>query len=177
VFSLPKRIRVFFKYNRKLGSILFKSAWKTLLELYQIVGAGIPGAALTFQTAGESLNFNPHIHGIVSSGTFNGDKFYELPAIDNQSLQELFAHKVLKALLHKELITQDNIDYLMSQKHTGFSGWMGERVDPTDEPFRLFLARYIDRGPIANSKIQIDDDIVSASTIKEEHPNQVHSIK
>jgi hypothetical protein len=42
VFSLPKRIRVFFKYNRSLGSILFKSAWEILLELYQIVGAGIP---------------------------------------------------------------------------------------------------------------------------------------
>ena len=177
VFSLPKRIRVFFKYNRKLGSILFKSAWETLLELYQIVGAGIPGAALTFQTAGESLNFNPHIHGIVTSGTFDGDCFYELPAIDNQSLQELFTHKVLKALFQKELITQDNIDYLMSQKHTGFSGWMGERVDPTDESFRLFLAKYIDRGPVANSKIQIDDDIVTYLTEKDNKTHEFSALE
>jgi len=55
----------------------------------------------------------------------------------------------------------------MSQKHTGFSAWMGERVDPTDESFRLFLARYIDRGPVANSKIQIDDDIVTYITEKD----------
>jgi hypothetical protein len=47
------------------------------------------------------------------------------------------------------------------------SGWMGERVDPTDESFRLFLARYIDRGPVANSKIQIDDDIVTYLTKKD----------
>jgi hypothetical protein len=89
----------------------------------------------------------------------------------------LFTHKVLKALLHKELITQDNIDYLMSQKHTGFSAWMGERVDPTDEPFRLFLARYIDRGPIANSKIQIDDDIVTYVTEKDSKTHEFSALE
>jgi hypothetical protein len=50
------------------------------LELYHIVGTGIPSATLTFQTAGESLNFNPNIHGIVSSGCFDDDNFYKLPA-------------------------------------------------------------------------------------------------
>ena len=101
VFSLPKRIRVFFKYNRKLAKLLFKAAWETLLELYQISSAGNPGAVLVRQTAGESLNFNPHIHGIVTSGTFNGDTFHESPVIDQHSLTELFTHKVLKALLKK----------------------------------------------------------------------------
>ena len=76
-------------------------------------------------------------------------------------------YKVLKALLRKELISQDNIDYLLSQNHTGFSVWMGERIDPTDTSFRLFLSRYIDRGPVANSKIEINDDLVTYITEKD----------
>ena len=167
VFSLPKRIRVFFKYDRNLGKILFKAAWETVLELYSIITPGAPGAVLVIQTSGESLNFNPHIHGIISSGTFHGDTFHESPPIDHHSLTELFTHKVLKALLRKELISQDNIDYLLSQSHTGFSVWMGERIDPADSSFRLFLSRYIDRGPVANSKIEINDDFVTYITEKD----------
>jgi len=90
-----------------------------------------------------------------------------LAPIDAHSLTELFTHKVLNALLEKELITQDNIDYLSSQKHTGFSAWVGERIDPSDSSFRLFLSRYIDRGPVANSKIQITDDFVTYITEKD----------
>ena len=30
VFTIPKRLRVFFKYDRKLNSILFKAAWGAL---------------------------------------------------------------------------------------------------------------------------------------------------
>ena len=69
---------MFFKYNRSLCSILFTAAWETLLELLQIAAPGTPAAVLVIQTAGESLNFNPHIHGVVTSGTFDGDIFYEL---------------------------------------------------------------------------------------------------
>ena len=44
---------------------------------------------------------------------------------------------------------------------------MGERIDPTDTSFRLFLSRYIDRGPVANSKIEINDDLVTYITEKD----------
>ena len=44
---------------------------------------------------------------------------------------------------------------------------MGERIDPADSSFRLFLSRYIDRGPVANSKIEINDDFVTYITEKD----------
>jgi hypothetical protein len=54
---------------------------------------------------------------------------------------------------------------------------MGERVDPTDDSFRLFLARYIDRGPVANSKIQIDDDIVTYVTEKDPKTHEFSALE
>jgi hypothetical protein len=54
---------------------------------------------------------------------------------------------------------------------------MGERVDPTDESFRLFLARYINRGPVANSKIQIDNDIVTYLTEKDKKTHEFSALE
>ena len=54
---------------------------------------------------------------------------------------------------------------------------MGERVDSTDNSFRLFLARYIDRGPVANSKIQIDDDIVTYFTEKDPETHEFSALE
>jgi hypothetical protein len=41
-FTLPKRVRVYFRYDRSLNNILFQAA------------------ATAVQTAGEALNFNPN---------------------------------------------------------------------------------------------------------------------
>jgi hypothetical protein len=54
---------------------------------------------------------------------------------------------------------------------------MGERIDPTDESFRLFVARYIDRGPVANSKIEINDDIVAYITEKDPKTHEFSALE
>ena len=38
---------------------------------------------------------------------------------------------------------------------------------PDDKDYRLFLARYIDRGPVADSRIEIVDDVVTYHTDKD----------
>jgi hypothetical protein len=58
VFTIPKRIRSFFKYDRSLNSILFKAAWGALSEVLGIDAREL-AAIFTVQTAGEALN--PHI--------------------------------------------------------------------------------------------------------------------
>jgi hypothetical protein len=75
---------------------------------------------------------------------------------------------VLKALQQKGLISNAVVAQILSQTHTGFAAWWGEPINPNDESYRLFLARYIDRGPVANSRIQVSDDIVTYHTDKDE---------
>ncbi len=77
VFTIPKRLRVFFKYDRSLLSILFNAAWGALSE---VLGADQRelSAIPTVQTAGEALNYpvvslsNHTLTFTVSSPTATG---------------------------------------------------------------------------------------------------------
>jgi len=143
--------------------MLFKAAWQSLKELYAaIVPDGIPAAVLALHSSGDALNHNPHIHGIVADGVFLPDgSFKQLPKITTEKLTELFTHKLLKQLKQEELITDTIIDQITCQKHSGFSTWLGDNIEPGDSDAVRFVARYIDRGPVANSRIEICDDIIT----------------
>ena len=77
VFSIPKRLRIYFMYDRKLLSALSRCAWRVLsVYLRQSVldDSAAPGAAIAVQTFGEFQNFNPHLHAIASDGCFSDNK-------------------------------------------------------------------------------------------------------
>ena len=51
---------------------------------------------LTMQTAGEALNVNPYLHGLLADGTFEASgKFTSLAAIDTNALTRHFENEVL----------------------------------------------------------------------------------
>jgi hypothetical protein len=54
VFTIPKRLRVFFKYDRKLNTILFRAAWGALSEVLSIKEREL-AAIFTVQTTGEAF--------------------------------------------------------------------------------------------------------------------------
>jgi hypothetical protein len=114
---------------------------------------------MVLQSAGAKLNFNPHLHGLVADGVFDEQGiFHELGYLNLNKATEIFSHKVMKYLSKEELITDDVIENILSWKHSGFSVWQGEQVMPDDESHRLFLASYIDRAPLDNSKLHIDEN-------------------
>ena len=159
VLGVPKRIRYLFRRNRKLLTILPVLAWKSIKELYGEISPHVPALALTVQSAGEFLNFNPHLHGILACGTFDAEgNFYTLPSLNTEKLARLFAHKVLRKLLNKDLLADSVVEQILSQGHSGFSAWLGEEICPDDEGFRLFLAGYIDRCPVSNSALTLLPD-------------------
>ena len=69
VFTIPKRLRIYFRYDRKLYKALFKAAWAVLTEMFGAVfPEGDPGGVMALESAGSELNFHPHIHAIVTNG-------------------------------------------------------------------------------------------------------------
>ena len=137
--SIPKRLRCFFRYDRKLLSILFQAAWWALKD---VISEGNPGLVLTVQTFGESLNFNPHLHGILSNSLFLPDGSQKpLPEFNLEALSRSFATRVLTELVEHELISQEVSEQILSQEHTGFNFWLGEPFG--DKERKLFVARYI----------------------------------
>ena len=76
VFTIPKRLRVYFRYERGLNDILFRAAWGSITE---VLGSelAVPAAVLTVQTAGDALNFHPHLHGCLANGLFAADGIFK----------------------------------------------------------------------------------------------------
>jgi hypothetical protein len=81
VFTIPKRLRIFLRYDRKLLGELAGCAWRAL-KLYfsgYFDGTGVkPGAVGFVQTAGELLNFHPHVHVLITDGGFLPDGAFRM---------------------------------------------------------------------------------------------------
>jgi len=162
VFTVPKRLRAYFRYDRSLSHILFRAAWSSI---EQTLGAAesSPAAVLTYQTAGEALNWHPHLHGCLADGLFAPDgSFKPFGEIDTPTLTSHFCDSVLAALSKRELISDNDVAQILSQKYSGFSVWLGEPFQ--DAESSQFVARYIERGPISLDKLSLDEDIVTYTT-------------
>lgn len=167
VFSIPKRLRIYFRYGRTLFSGLYRAAWESWSEYVESaypVASSAPsntlrtGMVMSLHTAGTLLNWHPHCHSVALNGVILDDgHFLELPEIDTALIQEYFSEKVIKFLLKRELIDEDVVSNMRSWKHSGFGFYAGEPVPASDTNVRLFLARYLKKAPLAPSRLSIDE--------------------
>ena len=155
VFTIPKRLRIFFRYDRRLLGELAACAWRALKLYFEayFAGAGVtPGAVGFVQTAGELLNFHPHVHVLVTDGGFLADgTFRPLAWFDSRYVERLFRAEVLRMLLDKELISEATIDNLLSWHHSGFSVHGAVWVE--DRQGAVRLGRYMIRCPIVLKRL------------------------
>ncbi len=70
VFTIPKRLRVFFKYKRKLLGDLCRLALRALTRYFEVeTGSALTaGVVAAIQTFGDRINFHPHLHFLVTEG-------------------------------------------------------------------------------------------------------------
>ena len=140
VFTIPKRLRAYFRYDRGLNAILFRAAWGSIVEVFG-ADRGVPAAVLTVQTAGDALNFHPHLHGCLANGLFaaNGT-FTQFESIGKENLTSRFGERVLVLLQGRGLISDGDVAQILSQEHSGFGVWLGEPFEDSDS--ERFVARY-----------------------------------
>jgi hypothetical protein len=119
-------------------------------------------AIFTVQTAGEALNYHPHLHGLLADGCWKDGIFTRFLEVDLKAIETAFAERVLSQLPKQELITDDDVAQILSQDHTGFRVWLGDPFH--DKESEQFVARYIERAPLSLEKLSIQDDIVTYST-------------
>jgi hypothetical protein len=147
VFGIPKILRKYFFYDRRLLLELSRCIWESLKIYYQHCVPGnksVPGAAIAIQTFGDFLGFNPHGHVLVTDGCFPEKGLFKVaPAVKLKYLEKIFRSKVLTLLLFKGKITPDHINLLNSWKHSGFQVFCGPRILPRKKEAMENLARYI----------------------------------
>jgi hypothetical protein len=157
VFSIPKRLRIYFLYDRKLLSKLSKCGWNVIRAYHKsatLDDNATPGASIAVHTYGDFLNFNPHIHAIVTDGCFlEGSDFQMASWLTAKDLTEAFRHEVLSMLKKEGKITDAVIENMMSWYHIGFHVHIGERIRPDDEEGLENLARYIIRACFSQERM------------------------
>jgi hypothetical protein len=137
VFSIPKILRKYFLYDRKLLTELSRSAWQSLKLILQATvheKDPLPGAVIAIQTFGDFLGFNPHCHIFCTAGCFYGNGMFRVARIfDVKKLEKIFQHQIFKMLLSKGKITKDLAAMLLNWRHSGFNVFCGPRIQPRDE--------------------------------------------
>jgi hypothetical protein len=118
VFSIPKMLRIYFKYDRKLLTKLCHCANESLQMFFHTVlglDDGILGMIMVIHTFGDYARFHPHLHAIVADGLFRpSGTFYCLPKTDLKELEEIFRSKVLAMIKAEGRINDGLIEKLMA---------------------------------------------------------------
>ena len=129
VFTIPKMLRLYFKYDRSLMKYLYWSAWESLkaLSLSGNNGEGECGAIMSLHTSGSLLNFHPHIHALFLNGVVMPDgRVEELELLSKEKLESLFSSKLFCYLKEEGVLDSERIANMNSWEHSGFNVWIGE---------------------------------------------------
>jgi hypothetical protein len=158
VFTIPRMLRIFFKYNRKLLGELCRSALRSLTCYFETVAQSelMPGVIAAIQTFGNKINFHPHLHFLVTEG--GADKagvFHKISRIDDSRLAEIFAREVLDFLVGKELLSPEWAQRLLSWRHTGFNVHSRVRAKTKTEAERV--GKYMIRPLLSLERLSLDE--------------------
>jgi ribosomal protein S27E len=158
VFTVPKMLRIFFKYNRKLLGDLCRAAVEALLKYFQATtGAELrPGVVAAIQSFGQKINFHPHAHLLVTEGGEDeGGCFHHLPAFSDGLLAQMFAREVFALLLREELISEALVEKIMGWRHSGFSVHSQVRAETREEAERV--GKYMIRPLLSLERLSFDE--------------------
>ena len=158
VFTVPKMLRAYFRRDRRLLEKLSQCAADALKMLFRAASkdpSAVPGIIIVIQTYGDLVNFHPHLHALMTDGTFTpAGWFVAFPKIDLYALEHLFRHRVLRTLLRERRIDETTIRKLLGWRHSGFSLHNAMRIGAADRDGRRGVAEYILCSPFPLEKLR-----------------------
>lgn len=168
IFTIPKVLRGLFQRERRLLSILTRSAYDAVRKTWVTGfedGHALPGMVISIQTFGSFANWHPHLHAMTTNGVMTRDgDFRELPQWTPHAVEEVFRRLVLHRLVRAERLSEEFRDSLLSWVHSGFSVHGDRVVWPEETAAMERLARYMLRAPVPLEAVECDGDKVRVKT-------------
>jgi hypothetical protein len=158
VFTIPRMLRIFFKYNRRLLGELCRCALRSLTRYFEVITGSklMPGVIAAIQTFGTKINFHPHLHFLVTEGGVDETGvFHKVPRIDDSRLTDLFAREVLTDLVRRELLSPEWVERILSWRHTGFNVHSRVRAKTKREAERV--GKYMIRPLLSLERLSLDE--------------------
>jgi len=157
VLTIPKRLRVHTRFDRKLLGKLCAAAWTCIqAEVRRQLGRDdvVPGMIAAIQTHGELLHWHPHIHTLVTCGAFTAEgEFLEVPELDMGRLETAWQEAVFALYLGEEKIEPEVVENMRSWPHSGFSVDQSVFLPAGDRAGIERLVGYMTRCPFSLSRL------------------------
>ena len=158
VFTMPKRFRLYFRYNRELLRRLPVLSWQSTVEVVRAVLDRedlTPGMIGAIQTHGRLSGWHPHLHCLTTYGGFTpGGTFIPLPDdLSTTPFRRLWEDKLFAFLLEEGRISREVIRQMRSWEHSGFSVDKSVTLPARDTAGLQRVAAYMLRCPISISRI------------------------
>lgn len=157
VFTIPRRLRVYFRYSRSLLGKLCQAAYGTVCDVYEVeadAGCGVPAMVAAVQSFGDLLNFNPHVHSVVPEGVFlHTGEFVALPEAQMHRAEEFWRERVFRLLLDEHKIDEATAGSMRTWPHSGFSVDASVRIEANHQAAMSRLVGYIARGPVSLARM------------------------
>ena len=177
VTTVPSELNEIFRHNPKESyKILFDATSEAILELSndsKWLGAKA-GIVAILHTWGQTLEFHPHIHCIVTGGGLKNNRWIECKKdylFKVQVLSSLFRGKFLSKLKKINLKLPENLEYLKDEKEFNKfleplyqKSWVTYVEPPKGSPENVieYIGRYAFRVAICNERIvEVTDDTVT----------------
>jgi hypothetical protein len=128
-----------------------------------------PGMIILTQSHGDKLNWQPHVHAIISDGFFdyrnkNEIIFHPMDSWDIRILKQLFQRTLLTLLVKKEIITEGLANNLLSWRHSGFGVHASESFEVTKTDELIARLSYAHRVPVAVNRVSYTNNLVYYET-------------
>lgn len=108
----------------------------------------------TIQTHGELLHWHPHIHTLLTCGSFTAEgQFLEVPELDLERLLEAWREAVFALYLAEEKIAPEVVENMRSWPHSGFSVDQSVYLPAGDRAGIERLIGYMTRCPFSLSRL------------------------
>jgi len=158
VFTIPKMLRIFFRYKRRLLGDLCQAAVNALLKYLQVTtGTELrAGIVASIQTFGQKINLHSHLHLLVTEGGEDPDEiFHHLAEFQDSLLAEFFSREVFALLLREELISKAVVEKISGWRHSGFSVHSKVRAETRQEAERV--GKYMIRPLLSLERLSLDE--------------------
>lgn len=157
VFTIPRRLRVYFRYDRSLLGKLCRTAYGTVCDVYGLdpdAGNSVAAMVGAVQTFGDMMNFNPHVHSVVPEGVFlETGEFIALPDAQVHQAEQFWQERVFALLLDSHKIDEVTAGSMRTWPHSGFSVDTSVRIEANDQAAMSRLVGYISRCPISLARM------------------------
>ncbi|MFH1873724.1 MAG: transposase [Pseudomonadota bacterium] len=168
-FSIPKRLRPYFLRDRKLLALLVKAANHTICKA---VGKGRlqkgarPGIISLIQTHSDSLDWNAHLHLIVTNGAVDYSdplkpKFKPCRYWNTEVMTEIFRLELISMLVKKKALLPDIADNLLSWKNSGFHVYASWPFHPEEGDTLKNRLAYAFRPAVVLKRLKFDGEEVA----------------